>query len=190
MDILTILLISIALAVDAFAVAVASGVSMCSATLRQTLRLAWHFGFFQGGMAVLGWFGGLTVRAFIEPFDHWIAFALLATIGLRMIAEAMKTEEEKRSSADPTRGRTLVVLSVATSIDALAVGLSLSVINVVIWLPALIIGIITTGLTAFGLHLGCWVGSASRLGTRAEVAGGAVLIAIGFKILADHGVFL
>lgn len=188
MDFTTILIIAFALAVDAFAVAIAAGVSICQATLRQTFRLAWHFGLFQGGMNVLGWAVGLSFRNIIEHFDHWLAFGLLALVGARMIIEAARKGQEKQEAKDPTRGRTLVILAVATSIDSLAVGLSFSVLNTSILLPALTIGIVTTFLTAFGLHLGCLVGSASKLGPRAEIAGGLVLIAIGVKILAEHGV--
>ena len=188
MDPIEVFIIAIALAVDAFAVAVGAGVSLCQVNFRQTFRLAWHFGFFQAGMNVLGWAGGLTVRSLIENIDHWVAFCLLCFIGIRMIREALDDDDSKEST-DPTRGKTLVLLSVATSIDSLAVGLSFSVLHISIWMPALVIGIVATALTAVGLHIGCIVGAASRLGKRAEIAGGIVLIAIGLNILHDHGVF-
>lgn len=189
MSLTAILLIALALAVDAFAVALAAGVSLCNVSLRQTFRLAWHFGFFQAGMNILGWAGGFSVRTFIEQFDHWVAFGLLALVGGHMIYEALFDHGEEKNERDPTRGRRLILLSVATSIDSLAVGLSFAILNVSVWLPALIIGIVATVLTAMGLHLGCFVGAASKLGQRAEVAGGLVLIAIGAKILAEHNVF-
>ncbi len=189
MDLLAILAIALALAVDAFAVAIAAGVSLCNVSFRQTFRLAWHFGFFQAGMNILGWAGGLTVRPLIERFDHWVAFGLLALVGGHMIYEALFDHDEERSERDPTRGRRLIILSVATSIDSLAVGLSFAVLRIPVWLPAFIIGIVAALLTAVGLRLGCFVGAASKLGQRAEVAGGLVLIAIGTKILLDHGVF-
>lgn len=188
MQLFTVLLIALALAVDAFAVAIAAGVSLCTATFRQTFRLAWHFGFFQGGMTLLGWVAGLTVKKFMEGVDHWIAFFLLAYVGVKMIVEACKDSEEK-SKTDPTRGKTLVILSFATSIDALAVGISLAVLDILIWFPALVIAVVATALTALGLHLGCFLGSAGKIGSRAEIAGGLVLLAIGLKILHDHGVF-
>ncbi|MGV1100742.1 manganese efflux pump MntP [Thiovibrio sp. JS02] len=189
MEFTTILLIALALAVDAFAVALAAGVSLCQVNFRQLFRLAWHFGFFQAGMNVLGWFGGLTVRTLIESVDHWIAFALLAFVGIKMIIEAVREEKEEGEGSDPTRGRMLITLSVATSIDSLAVGLSFAVLKISVWFPALIIGIVASLLTAVGLRLGCLLGAASRLGARAEIVGGLVLLAIGFKILHEHGVF-
>jgi len=189
MPFLTIALISLALAVDAFAVALAAGVSLCNVDFRQTFRLAWHFGFFQGAMTIIGWAAGLSVRAFIESFAPWIAFGLLALIGVKMIIEALRDGPEERAAKDPTRGKTLLILSVATSIDALAIGLSFAVLKVGVWFPALFIGITATALTAFGLHLGCLLSNAAKLGAKAEIFGGLVLVAIGLKILSDHGVF-
>ena len=189
MEFSTILLIALALAVDAFAVALAAGVSLCQVNSRQVFRLAFHFGFFQAGMNLLGWVGGLTVRSLIESFDHWLAFGLLAFVGLKMIWEAIREVREEAEGADPTRGRMLITLSVATSIDSLAVGLSFAVLEISVWLPALIIGVVASALTALGLRLGCMLGAASRLGSRAEIVGGLVLIGIGLKILHEHGVF-
>ena len=189
MDILTILLIALALAVDAFAVAVAAGVSLCTVGPRQTFRLSWHFGLFQAGMTVLGWAAGLTVRAFTQTVAPWIAFGLLAVVGGRMIVEALGGDQEEKVVKDPTRGRTLVILSVATSIDALAVGVSFAILGSPVWLAALVIGIVASALTVAGLYLGCFAGSASRLGSRAEVLGGVVLIGIGINILRQHGIF-
>ena len=188
MEFSTILLIALALAVDAFAVALAAGVSLCQVNSRQVFRLAFHFGFFQAGMNLLGWLGGLTVRSLIESFDHWLAFGLLAFVGLKMIWEAIREAREEAAGTDPTRGRMLITLSVATSIDSLAVGLSFAVLEISVWLPALVIGLVASALTALGLRLGCLLGSASRLGSRAEIVGGLVLIGIGIKILHEHGV--
>jgi putative Mn2+ efflux pump MntP len=190
MDFTTILLIALALAVDAFAVAMATGAVLPAVGLRHTFRLAWHFGLFQAGMNVLGWATGLTVQSYIESVDHWLVFALLTFVGGRMIIEALTSGEEERAVADPTRGKTMVMLSVATSLDALAVGFSFSLLELHIWLPAVIIGVVATILTAAGLHLGHFVGSKSRLGPAAEVLGGIVLIGIGLNILRQHGVFL
>ncbi len=184
-----IFIIALALAVDAFAVALATGVSLPRVSPRHTFRLSWHFGLFQGGMAVIGWASGLTFRARIEAFDHWLAFILLFLVGARMIHEAWNNGDEKKALTDPTRGWSLVMLSVATSIDALAVGLSFAIIQADILLPALVIGIVASLLTALGLHLGKMVRHAERLGTTVEICGGLVLIGIGIKILFDHGVF-
>lgn len=188
MDTATIFLIALALALDAFAVALAAGISLCQASFRQTFRLAWHFGLFQGGMNILGWLAGMTVQNFIAPFAHWLAFGLLTIIGGQMIYEAWGEEAAGPPRHDPTRGSRLVLLSVATSIDALAVGLSFAALDMAIIWPASLIALVALVLTAIGLRLGCYLGSASRLGRRVEVAGGLVLIAIGVKILADHDV--
>jgi len=184
-----ILLIALALAVDAFAVALAAGISLPRVTLRHTFRLAWHFGLFQAGMNIIGWAAGLSIRSLIESFAHWVAFALLAFVGGRMIKEALEGAEGRAKAKDPTKGRTMVMLAVATSIDALAVGLSFAVMQVDVWFPALIIGIVATILTILGLHLGRFAGSASRLGAKVEIGGGLVLIVIGLNILHQHGVF-
>ena len=181
-----VFLIALALAVDAFAVAVAAGVSLPRVTWRHTFRLAWHFGLFQAGMCLLGWLGGLSFRYLIEQFDHWLAFGLLSLVGLRMIIEALRSPHENSERKDPSRGASLVMLSVATSIDALAVGLSFSILKVAAWTPSLIIGLVAASMTILGLYLGKMAGTASRMGERAEIAGGIVLIAIGVKILADH----
>ena len=189
MDFLTIILIALALAVDAFAVAVAAGVSLCAVSIRQVFRLSWHFGLFQAGMTLLGWAAGLTVRAFTETVAPWLAFGLLIFVGGRMILEALRDQDEEKSTSDPTQGKTLLILSVATSIDALAVGISFAILNTPVWLPALIIGIVASLLTVIGLRLGCLVGASSNLGSRAEIAGGIVLIGIGLNILHQHAVF-
>lgn len=189
MEIWTIILIALALAVDAFAVALASGVSLCQVSGRQTFRLAFHFGLFQAMMNIIGWTAGLTVRTLLESLDHWLAFGLLSLVAAKMIKDAVVGREEEAEKIDPTKGYTLVMLSVATSIDSLAVGLSFSVLNVSIWLPAAIIGAVATFMTIMGLKLGCLLGSASRIGSRAEIAGGLVLLGIGLNILHQHGVF-
>ncbi len=189
MTFVNILAIAVALAMDAFAVAIASGVRLKRVSLRQFFRLAWHFGLFQALMPIIGWSAGLTVRDTIERFGHWVAFGLLVYVGLNMIREAFKLEEDARRHKDPTRGLTLVMLSVATSIDALAVGLTISMLKVSIWTPALIIGLVAGLFTVLGLYLGKSVGSAERLSPIAEVLGGVVLLVIAVKILIEHQVF-
>ena len=186
MSFLNIIAMAVALAMDAFAVAIATGVRLKRVSLRQFFRLAWHFGLFQAVMPIIGWSAGLTVRESIERYDHWIAFGLLAFVGLNMIREAFKLEEDAREKRDPTRGLTLVMLSVATSIDALAVGLTISMLKVAIWFPALVIGLVAGAFTVVGLHLGKSVGSAERLSPVAEVLGGIVLLGIGANILIEH----
>jgi len=174
---------------DAFAVAIATGVSLTSVSFRQTARLSWHFGFFQALMPAIGWCGGISVRALLEQYAHWIAFALLACVALHMIKEALrskKTAQKQRS--DPTRGLSLVLLSVATSLDALAVGLSLAMLHVPIVVPAVVIGAVAMLFTAAGMFLGRRIRRMARLGTYAEIAGGLVLLVIGLHILHSHGV--
>lgn len=184
MELLTIFGIAIALAMDAFAVALAAGVTLERITGRHLFRFGFHFGLFQALMPVIGWLAGITVQQWISDYDHWIAFGLLAFVGIKMIREAFAEDEAEASSTDPTRGLTMVMLAVATSIDALAVGLSLGMLGVSVWLPAVIIGLVCGALTILGMLLGSRIG---RLwGRRVEVFGGLVLCAIGLKILLEH----
>ncbi len=184
LDLLSLFGIALALAMDAFAVALAAGAVVAPVTRRHLFRLGFHFGLFQALMPVVGWLAGLTLRSSIEAYDHWIAFGLLALIGGKMIREALAPEREEPPAGDPTRGWTLVMLSVATSIDALAVGLTLAMLGVEIWLPSLVIGLVAGILTVAGMRLGDRVGS--LWGKRVEIFGGLVLLAIGFKILFEH----
>lgn len=188
MTFVNIVAIAVALAMDAFAVSIASGICLRTVSNRQTFRLAWHFGLFQALMPVIGFAAGIGVRDRIEAFDHWIAFGLLILVGANMIKEAIQGNDDDEPRKDPTKGSTLVVLSVATSIDALAVGFSISVLSIAIWQPALIIGVVAGAFTVLGLHLGCRVGRIQRLCRYAEITGALVLFAIGIKILFDHGV--
>lgn len=179
--------IAVALAMDAFAVAIVTGLSLKDVSLRQTFRLSWHFGLFQALMPIIGWSAGISIRIYIEKYDHWIAFGLLAFVGINMIREAFSHDEDEEQKKDPTKGMMLVMLSVATSIDALAVGLSLSMINISIWTPALIIGIVAGMFTIIGLQIGKKIGSAVRLSLYAGTIGGIILFAIGLNILHEHG---
>ena len=183
MDAITLTGLALALAMDAFAVALGTGAVLSRLTGRHLFRLGFHFGLFQALMPVIGWLAGLTIIQWVEAWDHWIAFSLLAIIGGRMIYEAF-SDEENTDDRDPTKGLSLVLLSIATSIDALAVGFSLSVIGVSIWMPALVIGLVAGVLTIVGMLLGGRIGD--RWGSRVEIFGGLVLIAIGVKILIEH----
>jgi putative Mn2+ efflux pump MntP len=188
MSIIEKILIAIALAMDSFAVSIGTGLALGRVSTRQTLRMAWHFGIFQAFMPVLGWFMGLKVRPYIQAFDHWLAFTLLAYLGLKMVWDSFQGREKDKGT-DPTRGGTLILLAVATSIDALAVGLSLSLLGLDIWSMALIIGLVTFAFTVCGLHLGSLACRGSQISMYAELIGGAVLICIGIKILLVHGAF-
>jgi putative Mn2+ efflux pump MntP len=180
----TLLGIAVALAMDAFAVAIAAGLQLRPLTRGHVFRLGFHFGLFQALMPILGWLAGSTVQRHIAAYDHWIALGLLGFIGGKMIWESVRYEEQERPAADPTRGWTLIVLSVATSIDALAVGLSLAMLRVSIWVPALVIGLVCAAFTVTGMLIGWRVGRAwSR---RVGLVGGLVLIAIGVKIVLEH----
>lgn len=200
MTLFSLFVLAVALAMDAFAVALATGIRLGTVTRRQAVRLSFHFGLFQFLMPLAGWFLGLTVRGFIERWDHWVAFALLAFIGVNMLREGLSRDDEAGGGqhraadalahpADPTRGVSLIMLSVATSIDALAVGLSFSLLNMSAWFPAAVIGVVCCVLTALGLWLGKTLSRAEALGRRAELAGGLVLLGIGLRILYEHGVF-
>ncbi len=183
MDLLTILGTALALAMDAFAVATAVAAGLPEWTARHTFRLAWHFGLFQAMMPIMGWFGGSALLTLMAGVDHWIAFALLAFLGLRMIWQA-RHPEDRSQDFDPTRGWSLVILSVATSIDAFAVGVSLGLIGISIWVPSLIIGLVTLIVTYVGTRIGRRAGH--YLGQWAERVGGVVLIGIGTRILLQH----
>ena len=184
MDWMVLLAIAVALAMDAFAVAVVAGLTLEALTPRRIFRLAFHFGLFQALMPIVGWAVGTLVYDYIVAVDHWIAFGLLGFVGGKMIWEALSGGEKKRQPRDPTKGWDLVLLSVATSIDALAVGLSLAMIGTRIWVPALVIGLVAAALTVVGMALGRRIGT--RWGKRVEVVGGVILVGIGVKILVEH----
>jgi putative Mn2+ efflux pump MntP len=184
MDLVVILGIAVALAMDAFAVALATGMTLGKVSGRQTFRLAFHFGLFQFLMPLVGWFIGWTIADTISGIDHWIAFVLLSFVGGRMFKEGLEPPSADRKVKDPTKGRVLILLSVATSIDALAVGLSMALLGVDIWYPSVVIGIVAAAFTLAGLRLGRLLGE--RFGHRMALLGGAVLIAIGVRILVGH----
>ena len=183
MGLLETVLVAFGLAMDAFAVSIAAGLVIAPLTARHVFRASFHFGLFQFMMPVLGWAAGTTVASHISSWDHWVAFALLAFIGGKMLWEA-RCPEEGKTCKDPTRGWSLVTLSVATSIDALAVGLSIAFLEVSIWQPAAIIGVICAAMSALGITFGSRLGQ--RWGRWAEVGGGVVLVGIGVRILVSH----
>lgn len=183
MDPLTLLFIAFALGIDAFAVSLSTGAYLVRADRRQTFRMSFHFGLFQALMPVIGWAAGTGFVDMIRDVDHWVAFGLLAVIGGRMILNSLRPGAT-RIVKDVTRGWSLVSLSIATSIDALAVGLSLSLINVHIVFPAVVIGIVAGLMSLIGIRLGERV---SRIaGTHMEFIGGVILILIGVRIVVEH----
>ena len=183
MDFWSVLLIALGLAMDAFAVALGVGSTRRNVWFRPGFRLAFHFGLFQFMMPVVGWSVGTTVVQFIATWDHWIAFGLLAYVGGKMIIESFE-KGDHASSADPTRSWTLVMLAVATSIDALAVGLSLAMLKVQILYPSIIIGLVASAMTVLGLALGNRLGK--TFGKRMELVGGLVLLGIGLRVVISH----
>ncbi|WP_020676475.1 manganese efflux pump MntP family protein [Geopsychrobacter electrodiphilus] len=184
MDLFTLLGIAMALAMDAFAVALGAGLILPRLTGRHLFRFGFHFGLFQALMPLLGWAAGRGLRSTIEAYDHWIAFALLAVIGVRMCQGALRQDAKNAAPKDPTRGWSLIMLSIATSIDALAVGLTLAMLGSPIFIPALIIGLVCAVLTLLGMFLGRKIGR--NWGPRVEFAGGLLLFGIGLKILLEH----
>ena len=181
MDALAILLIAVGLAMDAFAVSLCKGLAIQRASLRDMLLAGLWFGGFQALMPIIGFFLGASFYGLISAFDHWVAFFLLALIGANMVREAVFGEEEE---PDPDMGfRTMLVLAIATSIDALAVGISLAMGEGGIAVPALTIGVVTMAISAAGVKIGSLFGD--RLGKKAEALGGAILIAIGLKVLLE-----
>ena len=185
MSILLVLGIAFALALDAFAVSLGLGLSLKPATGGQTFRLAFHFGLFQFLMPVVGWAAGETLIRHIEKYDHWVAFALLLGVAGKMVFESLRPEKDLATErSDPTRGVSLLVLSVATSLDALAIGLSLAALHVAIIFPAVVIGVVAFAMTVAGMKIGPVLGK--LIGRRAELLGGTVLLLIGIKILVDH----
>jgi putative Mn2+ efflux pump MntP len=183
MDFITSVIIAIGLAMDAFAVSLGVGTSRSACDKRSIFRLSFHFGLFQGGMTFLGWLAGSTISRWIQAFDHWIALILLTLVGINMIRSGLDAGT-KSYLQNPSKGSYLVLLSVATSIDALAVGLSLAFIHTKILLPVLVIALVTAGLSLFGLCAGNGLGE--RFGKKMEIAGGLLLIGIGIRILVGH----
>lgn len=183
MNWLNLLGISLGLAMDALAVSIVAGLTLASVTPRHTFRLAFHFGLFQFLMPVIGWLAGREMAGRIAAYDHWLAFGLLVFVGGKMLWEA-GGDSKIDARSDPTRGLMLVTLSVATSIDALAVGLSMGLIQVSVWVPSVVIGLVAAALSAVGIRFGSRLGP--RWGHRAEVVGGCILILIGIRILFSH----
>lgn len=170
---------------DAFSVCISCGMVIASPGPGHYFRLAFSFGFFQFMMPIIGFFCGMYLEVYIKAYDHWIAFGLLSFIGLKMIYESFsRTEESCKPEKDPSRGWSLLVLAVATSIDALAVGLSIGVLNRPILLPSVLIGVICAIFSVIGIAIGKRIGP--LIGRRAEAVGGLMLVAIGIKILIEH----
>jgi putative Mn2+ efflux pump MntP len=203
---LGVLGMAFALAMDAFAVSIATGIKLSPPRLWQTVRIAACFGFFQFFMPILGWLAGRELAQSIESWDHWVAFGLLLGVGLKMIFDALSSgnvkqkqpdedqspdtaagdpcERKKTTRTDPTRGLVLLMLGLATSIDAFAVGVSMAMLQRSIWIPCVIFGLVAAAMSVIGMSYGGRIGS--RIGSEAEIAGGIALILIGIFTIASH----
>lgn len=180
----TLVIIAVGLSADAFAVSVSSGITIKNVDWMNSLKIALFFGAFQAAMPLLGWAAGQQFSRYIIQYDHWIAFALLTFIGGKMIYETWKDGKGEGEQSNPLDNKVLFLLAVATSIDALAVGISFAFLKVAIVKSVLIIGLITFGLSFIGVHLGDKSGH--YLKEYAGYVGGVVLIGIGVKILLEH----
>ena len=183
MDAITIIAIAFGLAMDAFAVSITSGITIKRLKINHALKIALFFGLFQAIMPLVGWLAGLSLRGFIAEIDHWIAFGLLSFIGCKMIYESIAVQS-KEKQINPLNIYVLLMLSVATSIDALAVGVSFAFLKISIVTPAIVIGTITFILSFFGVFIGNRIGHFFE--NKIEIAGGLILIGIGVKILLEH----
>ncbi|HEX9261945.1 MAG TPA: manganese efflux pump MntP family protein [Candidatus Bathyarchaeia archaeon] len=182
MDVLTIFLISIGLAMDAFAVSIAKGIVTKEQRIKSALLLSVFFGGFQMLMPVVGYLAGVSFESAISGIDHWIAFGLLSFIGLKMIYDSTRKKTAKKE--EKLELHSLLVLSLATSIDALMVGLSFAFLQTSILEPVLTIGLVTFILSYVGFFLGC--GVERIFGNKVKIVGGLILIAIGIRILLEH----
>ena len=183
MNIVSITFLAFGLAMDAFAVAVTSGLAIKKLHINNALKIAVFFGSFQAVMPLIGWLAGNSFKDYISGIDHWIVFGLMSLIGSKMIYESMKAPSNEKK-LNPLHFSVLLVLSIATSIDALAVGVSFSLINVFFVTPIIIIGMITFLLSFIGVYIGNKAGHFFE--NKIEMAGGFILIGIGIKILIEH----
>lgn len=184
MDPITLLLIAMGLSMDAFAVSVSNGMTVRQQRTNHALRIGFFFGSFQALMPLMGWAAGNRLRDLISSVDHWIAFGLLCLIGCKMIYDSRKRDENSLKEVIPLGLGMLLLLSLATSIDALAVGFSFALLNISIITPILVIGMVTFGLSFLGVLAGNKVGHFFE--KKIEVIGGLILIGIGIKILIEH----
>lgn len=183
MDFIWIFVIALGLSADSFAVSITSGLILNKIDFRDASKIAFSLGFFQALMPTLGWLIGVKIQKYIESFDHWIAFGLLTIIGVKMILESLKSDEEDRNF-NPLNPKILLMMSLATSIDALVVGISFAFIEYNWFLSAFIIGAVTFIISMLGILFGKKMGS--RFGSKMEIVGGIILIFIGIRILFEH----
>lgn len=182
MSLIELFILAVGLSMDAFAVSICKGLSMQKVTIKKYLTIGLYFGIFQAGMPILGYALGVQFKDYITSIDHWIAFILLAVIGINMIREAMNKEEDTCNDSLDTK--TMLLLAIATSIDALAVGITFAFLSVDIVPAVSFIGITTFSLSMIGVKIGHIFGE--KFKAKAELAGGLILILMGLKILFEH----
>ncbi|MBC7333674.1 MAG: manganese efflux pump [Actinobacteria bacterium] len=184
---INLLMISVSLAMDCLSVSIAGGATTPRPKIYNALKVGLSFGAFQAAMPLIGWSIGLNLRVLIENIDHWIAFLLLSAIGIKMLYEAFKKTSKnnnKKNKTNITKMPTLFILSLATSIDSLVVGVSISILNMPIYLSILMIGLFAFSFSIFGYFIGHRIGKI--IGNKSEIIGGIILIGIGAKILIEH----
>jgi len=184
MNLLILILIGVGLSVDSFAASITIGACSSRIKVNHILKVAVFMALFQGTMPLLGWFIGSSFKNIIASFDHWVAFILLLGIGGKLIYEGIKSSDEKSSGIAPTKTLIVMGMALATSIDALIIGISFGLIGVNIWLAMLVIGVSTFIFSTVGVAVGKKIGKKINKGI--EIAGGAVLIILGLKILVEH----
>ncbi|HPD95461.1 MAG TPA: manganese efflux pump MntP family protein [Tenuifilaceae bacterium] len=182
MPFFTLFLIALGLSFDTFAVSVSSGIARNKIVFGEAIQIASVLAFFQALMPLIGWLGGISIKNYIEPIDHWVALALLSLIGIKMIIESFKEVENRKF--DPLKPKVMLSMAIATSIDALAVGISFAITQVNILLAFVTIGFVTFIVSMLGMLFGKKIGG--KLGQRMEILGGIILIAIGVKIVLEH----
>lgn len=182
MNIITLTALSFSMSMDAFAVAISRGVSLQKPSFVQALKIGLVFGFVEALTPLLGYFLGVLTKDFVENFDHWLAFVLLSALGLHLIYEALAGKDDEQKTSNNTW--VLILTAFATSIDAMVIGMSLAFLSVNIWLACFLIGLATTIMATTGVYLGNKLGE--KIGQRAEIMGGVVLIGIGSFILLTH----
>ena len=184
MGLITLIFIAIGLSVDSFAVSVSCGLVMCGITFWKATRIAISLAFFQALLFLLGWLIGIKIASLVRAFDHWIAFGLLAIIGGRMIIESLKKSEAEKPTMNPLDPKVLLGISLATSIDALIVGIGFAMISLNLYMATLTIGFTTFFFSMLGILFGKKTGL--KFGKKIEVLGGVILFLIGLKILIEH----